>query len=148
MDKIWSSCLIIWSTNIQKHSGKTSVNINNCLSLSCIRNCKIWGVAKICGPISPCVQKRAWSYLVVGQGFTWLNRHIGSFYQFQWHCCACGEATVNSFVVLTKLEFLPVILINIWVGFSSGRSSVFGIIDYWRCKQLFLHWRFKVWIQD
>ena len=70
----------IWYINPQKNSGKTSEYIKNCLNYSSIKNCKNCGVAKLCGLITPVVQKREWSYLIVGQGYKWLNRWRGALY--------------------------------------------------------------------
>ena len=107
MEKSLSRRHIIWSINLKWNSGKKSVNIKNFLSWSWIRNCKTWVVSKLFGTIIPCVRKRAWSYLVVCQGFVWFNRYRGGLNWFCWKFSACGAATVNSFVVLKTLEFYP-----------------------------------------
>ena len=129
MDKSWSRCPIIRSINPHQNSGKTSINIKNCLSWSWIRKCKTWGLAELCGSFTPSVKKNAWSYLVVGQGYKWFNMWIGDLYWFKWDCCTCGSATVNSFVVLTKLEFDPDYTyqwfyswLNYWKEFSIGNN--------------------------
>ena len=45
------------------------------------------------------------------------------------------------------LILLPMILSNFWVGLSSNRKPLFGIIDYRHCYQIFLHWRLKLCIK-
>ena len=41
--------------------------------------------------------------------------------------------------------WLLTILRNFWLGLSSNRKPLLGIIDYWHYHQLFLHWILKSW---
>ena len=52
-------------------------------------------------------------------------------------------STSKLIIVLQHLSFLPTILSDLWVGLSSDRRPVLGIINYRNCYQLFLHWRLK-----
>ena len=49
--------------------------------------------------------------------------------------------SVDLFVVSATHKFAPILLEFLWVGLSSNRRTVLGIIDCRHCHQLFLQWR-------
>ena len=50
-----------------------SGRIKNCLNWSRIKNCKTRKISKLCGLISPLLQKLAWSYLVVSKVYNYYH---------------------------------------------------------------------------
>ena len=98
------------------------------------------------GSITPCTLQCSSSHLVVVQVCTCFKRHKGDLYRFHCRFCACWAVRIHLFFVLTNLSLLPTILSDFWVGLSSDRKPVFGIIIHRNCYQLFLHWRLKFWI--
>ena len=80
--------------------------------------------------------------------FTWFNRRIWDLYWFRWHCCIYRDYRVNSIIV--HVSSLPVLLSDPPFKLNFGGVSALGIIDYWHCHQLFIHWTLKVliWFND